>query len=201
MKLNIFDRLLVLLSMIFMFCCGAVLIVISTGFVTIEGTVARISSYVSNSYGNAFYLISGIVIVLVAIRLMVASLSFKKSKKVEEKETATDSILIQDAEGTNGEVLISTEVIKDMAVNYANESEDVKSVDCKIFKNEEGIKIVLKLCFEEGVELKETMSTMQTEVKEYIEKYAGVSISSVNICADLGENGNAGIPFLKSRVR
>ena len=201
MKLNIFDRLLVLLSMIFMFCCGAVLIVISTGFVTIEGTVARISSYVTNSYGNAFYLVSGIVIVLVAIRLMVASLSFKKSKKVEGKETTTDSILIQNAEGTNGEVLISTEVIKDMAVNYANESENVKSVDCKIFNNEDGIKISLKLYFEEGVELKETMSTMQTEVKEYIEKYAGVSVASVNVCADLGENGNGGIPFLKSRVR
>ena len=49
----------------------------------------------------------------------------------------------------------------------------------------------MKVYLKKDIELSEFMSKRQAEIKEYIEKYSGVKILSMDMCADVSsENGS-----------
>ena len=180
MKLSIFDRILMFLSMVLMLAIGVGLIMLCTSSVSLVTYAQLFEAEFSKPLRMIFLIASAAVLIIVSVKLILALFISPRER------TSTDSIeKIVLKNGESGNIMVSSELVKDIAVRCAKTADEVKDVDCRIICQEEGVKIMMKYAFKRDIDINEFLTTAQNQIKEYVELHAGINVSQVDLCADI----------------
>lgn len=129
---------------------------------------------ISVIYNNFDYLI---LVAIVAVLFFVASICIFHI--TVSKKKASPSITTFNEYGV---IRISIDVIKNLSLKAARQIRGVKEVKSHItFKDEDGLYVNISLKALPEVDIPSVSSQVQKEVKEYVEKYAGVSIKEIRV--------------------
>lgn len=190
MKLSVFDRMLLFFSMLFMLAIGVGIALVCTSITSFVEIAKYIEVNLYGPSGIAILVAVSAVIIFISIKLIL-SLFISPGSKDRVSHEARENIVLKD--GDDGNIMVSPELVKDIAVRYAKKSDDVKDVECKIICEENGVKILMKFYLKRDIVINEFLSKMQEELKDYVEKYVGININSVDFCADFnGSNNSSG---------
>lgn len=183
MKLSVFDRILVFISSLVMLGVGILLILMSVSAMPATQIAFEFEDFTQNIVGIAVVIIIAAIIILMGVKLILSLLGGANSGTSHE---TSQKIVLQT--GEYGDIMVSSDLVKDLAVRFAKNSEDVKDVDCKIMCEESGVKILIKFFMKKDVTINEFMAKIQKEMKEYVEMYSGVNVLTIDMCADVNSN-------------
>ena len=124
------------------------------------------------------------VIIIVSVKLILAL--FISPKNMTNSNENIKKIVLKN--GESGNIMVSSELVKDIAIRCAKTADDVRDVDCKILCDEQGVKIMMKYYLKRDIPLDVFLSEAQTKLKEYIETNAGINVLSIDMCADINQN-------------
>ncbi|MBQ9624498.1 MAG: alkaline shock response membrane anchor protein AmaP [Clostridia bacterium] len=181
MRLSVFDRILLFLSMVFMLAIGVGVAMVCTSAISINELAGYVNDFM-NPTGILIMIIVAAVIILIAVKLILA-LFIPAGDKHSNAGESTERIVLKNAE--DGNIMVSTDLIKDIATRFAKTPDDVRDVDCKIVSKENGVDVLMKFYLKRDIVISEFLAKMQLDLKDYVEKHAGVNINSIDLCADV----------------
>lgn len=161
--MSIIDRILLLLLALASLCASIVAFLLGIGAFG-DGTVAGVplGQYPTNVYTIVF----SIVFVLIAIRFVFYRLH---SPEVEH-------VLLQ---GEHGQIRISFDTIKQLANRTGKGMRGVQDFDTRVRNGQAGILLSVRVRVLPDIDLAHLSNEIQSAVKEYVEKTAGVTVERV----------------------
>lgn len=183
MKLSVFDRVLVFISSLVMLVVGILLILMSVSAMPVSQVAFEFQNFTKDIVGIAMVIIIAAIFILMSVKLILALVAGPSNGTSHE---TSQKIVLQ--KGEFGDIMVSSDLVKDLAVRFAKNSEDVKDVECKIMCEESGVKILIKFFMKKDVTINEFMAKIQKEMKEYVEMYSGVNVLTIDMCADVNSN-------------
>lgn len=194
MKLSVFDRLLVFLSMIVFFCVGIGLVSVYTlpglDFATLG---YEMDAFFEQSYGLLAVVAIALVLVFVSIKLIITAFSAQQEQGAPASEHEQNlagaehgaSVLIKSTD--HGSIVVSPSVIKELAIRKAKMSDKVKDVTCRVERMEQGSKLYLRLVLMPETKMHDFLVPMQEDIKKYVEEMTGTTITGVEIRIEASE--------------
>lgn len=168
--ISILDMILIILIAILLFVSSIVLIILP--FSGLETSfINNIFRFVENIQGNYFLLLTGIVLLLISIKLF--SILFKKDK-VKNKKFITKWT-------DYGEIMISSNTIIGLVDSIISKFSSLKDTDVDVFIDEGKLLINLSGKTTPETNIPEIMEDLQKKIKEHVEQAAGVEVSEVKI--------------------
>lgn len=183
MKLSIFDRVLLFLSMLAMLAGGVFLLLLGISVLSINNVAFYFRDVITTAGGIIAVIAIAAVMILVAVKLVISLFSGSGGGAISEK--ASEKIVLKT--GDSGSIMVSSDLVKDLASRFAKTSEDVKDVECKVICEESGVKLLVKFFLKRDIELNQFLEKMQVDMKEYVEVHCGVEVKNIDMCADVGQ--------------
>ncbi|MCR5809631.1 MAG: alkaline shock response membrane anchor protein AmaP [Clostridiales bacterium] len=176
MKPRLIDKLLLGLVLILFIGIMVVCALTVTGVIPQEDVSAFLDTVMSDGIGYG-YLRIGIVIVCAVLAVIAIKLLFT-SGKPKEKEASNASLLSSDE---NGAAYISAASIDSMAQKYIKSNSRIRECSSKVgIDADSRVNISLKAIVLADTNIPELCEKVRTELKEYIETYAGVKVSQID---------------------
>lgn len=175
MRFKFFDKLLLVIVLLFNIAIAAVCVGMALSLITYD-MIAGVVGVLTNGYfvNNLIMGAVGIVLLIFAFRLFVAM-----GKKKDVKQPKPVSTLVNDSQ--NGCVYITLSAIDGMTQRFCRNNSKVRECISSIDAGANGILIDLKLAFAPETIIPETTDELQKTLKEYIETICGIKVESVFI--------------------
>lgn len=197
MKSNIFDRLLLFLTMLIFFFFGVGIVAVKTiPSMTFAEVGFELDVLFDTPYGLAIAIGVAVVIVLISIRLIIVAFSHQGAAHYDgHEEHVYNNIATAQPEGNtvliksteHGNIEISPSVIRELAIRKAKMSDKVKDVSCRVEKEAGGSKLHMRFVLMSEVKMDEFMVPMQEDIKKYVEEHTGTTVTGVEIRIEASE--------------
>ena len=172
MKLKLFDRLLLTLTMLVLIAVAAVFIMMSLGYIGKDVMAYCVELAYYGVYNKLIVAGIGIVLFLIAVRLIYACW-----RRIKAPAPRAAKVKI----GESGAVLISNEALNAMIQRYCRQRQELKDLETAIFTEEEGMRISIKAVLMPEVIIPEFVSGLQAGLKEYVERCSGVNVTDIGV--------------------
>lgn len=175
MKTRFIDRLLLALLLLIMFAVSLLMILLSLGLFHIEVIISTISLVFSNlPYLIALGAAGGILFVI-TLRLMLW-----RNPKPKEDAQAPKTTLIKTTDiGTS---FITLSALDSMVQKHCRANNKIRNISSAIVASPDGgITISVKLSLMPDTDIPELTGELQSSLKEYIEKYSGITVREIGI--------------------
>lgn len=186
MKLSLLDRFLLFLCMLVTLCTGIGIIFVVTGSYTFVELARELDYMLKGIPGVLAAIAVAVIVICVSLKLLLAVFIAKRpveggTKLDKGYQGGSGSTILLKATN-DGDIVVSNDVIREMAVRKARSSNKVKDVTCRVLSEKEGARLYMRFMLMHDTVVDEFMTAMQEEIKTYIEKYAGVTVLAVDIC-------------------
>jgi len=178
MKLKLFDRILLVILLIAAIAVSVVLFGVSTRVITKPVALDFVSLFYLNAHNALILASAGLVVLLIAVRLLVAG------KKRPLPQTVTALV----RQGEVGSTFITLSAIDTMANKYCSGIDHVQQCFTSVRAVDGGVSIGVRLDVDENAEVVPLCEGLQTSMKEYIESHTGIVVREIGV---LVENLNA----------
>ena len=169
MKLCIFDRILTVIAMLLFVAIGAGLI--GMCFLFNQEQVASLVSFAySGTTAQLITAIVGLILLIIAVRLIIAVSASNKGKNQNSVVVATYDF---------GETRITLGTIEMMVQKHCRANTSVKECNNSVRAVENGVEIALRIAVTTDTVIPEFSNNLQVTLKEYIETLAGVNVSKI----------------------
>ena len=175
MKPRLFDRILLGFILLVFIAAMAVVVFCVTGVFPAENVKAFVDELLTGvdswRYIRIAVIAGAVLLGVIAIKLL-----FTRSAR-KEKETGESASLL--ASDENGAAYITAASIDSMVQKYVKSNNRIRECASKVTILESGTDITLKAVVLADTNIPELCEKVRTELKEYIETYAGVKVSQV----------------------
>ena len=113
------------------------------------------------------------IAVLLVIMGIIAMFESKKAARQNETQQIKDL--------TFGTISITVSAIEEIAKRYFDEIKEVRAVNLLTSKTSIGINLGVKLTFAPQIVIPEITEKIQTELKECLETFTGITVENVNV--------------------
>lgn len=176
MKAKLFDRILLAIVLLFVLLLGLFLILLSVNIFQLSSVQETLRRILTDQTFVIIVGVSGLVLIIVALRLMFAG-SGSARKKTEPQPTST---LIKASE--LGASFITLSAIDSMVQKHCRANNRIRSTVSTISAVKEGgVTISARLSLMPDTEIPELTEELQRSLKEYIEKYSGITVREIGI--------------------
>lgn len=185
MKPRLIDRLLLALLLLIFIGLMVVVILCAVYVFPSENVINVISTVLGDGKVYLFARI-GIIAVAGILAIIAIKLLFTSGKPKEKEESNNAALLVADEYGT---AYVSAASIDSMAQKYIRANNRIRECSSKvIIAQDSSVSLTLKAVVLTDTNIPELSETVRTELKDYIETYAGVRINQlsfmvVNTCA------------------
>lgn len=185
MKPRLIDKLLLGLLLLIFIGIMVVIILCAVYVFPTENVINVISTVLGSGKVYLFARI-GIIAVAGILALIALKLLFTGGKPKEKEESNNAALLVADEYGT---AYVSAASIDSMAQKYIKANNRIRECSSKVIIGQDSsVSITLKAVVLTDTNIPELSETVRTELKEYIETYAGVKVNQlsfmvVNTCA------------------
>lgn len=178
MKQKLFDRIILALLLIIVLLFGLLLIVLAVGVFPLSGMLEFIRQIFINQTYVIVLGVVGLVLAVIALRLLFAGGGEKK-----QIATQPSSTLIKASEF--GAAFITLSAIDSMVQKHCRANNRIRSTISAVNPVKEGgVTISVRLSLMPDTEIPELTAELQQSLKEYIEKYAGITVREVGILVE-----------------
>ncbi len=177
MRMSVTDKIIGFLSVMLSLCTAVLLIFLGLNAITTNDITTFINSITDNMMGIVIILLVAVFMILLCIKFVIGL--FLPGKRMDE---SAEKIVLSSSE--DGSVMVSLDVVKELSVKKAKEHMDVKDVNCMIDQGADGVRIKMIISFKKDVMIKEFLTTLKDQVKEYVEVYSGTKVAFVDLVAD-----------------
>lgn len=177
MKMKWFDRVLLALALVLLFALSVFTIGIALG--VFRAAFVDFYNLMTNGvWVNAAILAAaGVVVFLIALRLLVASCSHKHAPDLPT------TVLLKTTD--NGSIRIALSAIDTMVQRAARSSSAVRDVASRILVNEnDALLVQLRISFVPDTVVQDATAQIQSEVREYVQVHSGVPVNEVQVFVD-----------------
>ena len=159
------------------FIAAMVLIILCvTGVFPTAGVTSFIEELMGSGLGMGYIRIG--VIAVAAILAVIAIKLLFTSSKPKEKDTVNNASLL--ASDENGTAYITAASIDSMAQKYIKSNSRIRECSSKVtIGADSGVNIALKAIVLADTNIPELCAKVRSELKDYIETYAGVKVSQI----------------------
>lgn len=176
MKPRLIDKILLGLLLLIFIAAMVFCILVMVGVVPMSD-VTRTLDTVADPGKSSVYLRIGVAVGAAILAIIGVKLLFTGSKP-KEKETANNASLLRSDE--NGVAYISAASIDSMAQKYVKSNSRIRECTSKVdVAPDSSVTITLKAIVLADTNIPELCDTVRSELKEYIETYAGVKVERV----------------------
>lgn len=175
MKPRLFDRILLGFILLMFIAAMAVVVLCVTGVFPAENVKAFVDELLTG-VDNWRYIRIAVIAGAVLLGVIAIKLLFTRSAR-KEKETGESASLL--ASDENGAAYITAASIDSMVQKYVKSNNRIRECASKVTILESGTDITLKAVVLADTNIPELCEKVRTELKEYIETYAGVKVSQV----------------------
>ncbi|MBR6428972.1 MAG: Asp23/Gls24 family envelope stress response protein [Clostridia bacterium] len=176
MKTGLLDRLLLGLVLLLFIACMTVVILCCIGVIPASGIIA-IAEGLSDGGVRAVFLRVLITVVAAVLAFAAGRLLFTGGKKRGGEQTLNASMLSSDEHGS---AYISAASIDSMAQKYVKANKCIRECASKVTVNADStVSVSLKAVVLADTNIPELCDTVRTELKNYIENYAGVKVDKI----------------------
>jgi len=172
MKGKLFDRILLALLLIVALALSLVLIALASRAVPLENIGAFMALLYTGVNNQIILAAVGLVILIIALRLMFAG-----SGKKEEHPTST---LVQATD--LGATFITLTALDSLVQKHCRANNRIRNVVSTIHPvREGGVTVSVRLALMPDTDIPELSKELQKSLKEYIEKSSGINVREVGI--------------------
>ncbi|MBO4848754.1 MAG: alkaline shock response membrane anchor protein AmaP [Clostridia bacterium] len=176
MKPRLIDRLLLGLVLLIFIAAMVLIILCVTGVFPTAGVTSFIEELMGSGLGMGYIRIG--VIAVAAILAVIAIKLLFTSSKPKEKDTVNNASLL--ASDENGTAYITAASIDSMAQKYIKSNSRIRECSSKVtIGADSGVNIALKAIVLADTNIPELCAKVRSELKDYIETYAGVKVSQI----------------------
>lgn len=176
MKTRLIDRLLLGLVLL-IFIAGMVLMILfAVGVIPASGVMAAVEKLTGSGMGAVFLRVL-ITVVAVLLIFVAGRLLFTGGGTKEREQNVNASMLSSDE---NGAAYISAASIDSMAQKYLKGNNRIRECASKVTINADStVAVSLKAVVLADTNIPELCESVRTELKDYIESYAGVKVDKI----------------------
>lgn len=181
MKAKLFDRILLAILLLFVLLTGLLLILLSVNIFRLIDIQELLRRILINQTYVVIVGVSGLVLIIMSLRLMFAGSAPKK------QEVQPTSTLIKASE--LGASFITLTAIDSMVQKHCRANNRIRStVSTVSVVKEGGVTISARLTLMPDTEIPELTEELQRSLKEYIEKYSGITVREIGILIEETSN-------------
>lgn|GEM_PF-768461 len=170
--MRIWDRVLLAIYTIIIAIFSVITIVVSLKLVNMDTIYYCIQTLYNNNQVS-------IVVIIVALLLLAVSLELLLSGI--RRPVYKGAIIRAD---NSGSVMLSVSAIDTMVQRSARMIEGIKDIRSSVMVEPDGTRIALSILVDQDVNIPELTANLQSQIKEYVEKYGGIKIKSVMVKVD-----------------
>ena len=163
--MSIADRIILTLYTFLMAVVSVLAVLCSLGVFSHELFV----NIVNHIPGNWIYAVSGVILLLVSLRLLVTGLGL----------TGMSSLKLSETE--KGKVLVGKGALEDYIAVLAQEIYGIHNVKVIVKLEDEGIIVRINASIEPGINIPESSDEIRTNVKESIKKVTGIDVKEMEL--------------------
>ncbi|MBO4384171.1 MAG: alkaline shock response membrane anchor protein AmaP [Clostridia bacterium] len=176
MKPRLIDRLLLGFLLLVFIAVFTGIILCLVGVVPYENTSYTVDQILTGD-GIFLYIRIGIIAVCAILGIIAIKLLFTSGKPKVKEETNNASLLMSDE---NGSAYISAACIDSMAQKYIKGCNRIRECSSKVtVAPDSSVAISLKAIVLADTNIPELSEKVRKELKEYIETYAGVTVTQI----------------------
>ena len=177
MKPRLIDRLLLGLLLLIFIGVMVVVILCAAGVIPAVNVTYTVDTILGGD-GYMKYVRIGIIAAAGILGIIAIKLLFTSGKRKEKEEPNTASLLMSDEYGS---AYVSAASIDSMAQKYIKSNNRIRECTSKVtIAADSSVGITLKAIVLTDTNIPELSEKVRTELKEYIETYAGVKISQIS---------------------
>lgn len=176
MKPRLIDRILLGFILLVFIAAMVGIILCCAGVFRSDDAVYTVKTILTGD-GTFLYIRIGIIAVAAILGIIAIKLLFTSGKPKEKEETNNASLLVADE---NGAAYISAACIDSMAQKYIKTQNRIRECASKVtIAADSSVGITLKAIVLADTNIPELSEKVRTELKEYIETYAGVKVTQI----------------------
>lgn len=170
--MRIFMRILLTLYILCVLFVAGALLACAWNIIEMTHPLYWVSQLYENTTVTIVASMIGVVIILISLTLM-----FGTNRRREPK-----SALI--AETGNGGIMITLSALEEMATRHILISPSVRSVKVGVAVKESKVELSAKLAVMDETNIPETLTALQTSLKEHIEVLSGIEVGKITLLVE-----------------
>lgn len=176
MKPRLIDRILLAVVLLVFIAIMAAVVLCAVGVIDNDMRTTAVNAL---EYGVHPYLCIGIGIVAALLCIIAIKLLFTRSRAKQRDTGANASLLLADE---NGSAYITAASIDSMVQRYIKTNNRIRECNSVVrIAQEQGVSLDLKIVVLSDTNIPELCDKVRKELKDYIEEYAGVTVSQIAI--------------------
>lgn len=176
MKPRLIDRLLLGFLLLVFIAAMTFIILCLVGVFPADSIIYTINEIITGS-GTFLYIRIGVIAVCAILGIIAIKLLFTSGKPKVKEETNNASLLVSDE---NGSAYISAACVDSMAQKYVKSQNRIRECSSKVaIAPDSTVSISLKAIVLADTNIPELSEKVRKELKEYIETYAGVTVTQI----------------------
>ena len=128
-----------------------------------------ITEFIASISGNWIYAIGGVIMLLVSVRLLIASLGISSGHSLELSD------------GPSGKIHIGKRALEDYIAVLSQEIYGIYNVKVIAKLEDESINVRINASIEPGINIPETTGEVKNNVKESIKKMTGIEVGDIEV--------------------
>ena len=128
-----------------------------------------ITEFIGSIHGNWIYVIGGVIMLLVSVRLLIAGLGISSGHSMELSD------------GPSGKIHIGKRALEDYIAVLSQEIYGIYNVKVIAKLEDESINVRINASIEPGINIPETTGEVKNNVKESIKKMTGVEVKDIEV--------------------
>lgn len=185
MKLKVFDRILLAILLIVAILSSFVLFAMSVNLITFDMCKTFINQFYAVRQNMLILAGSGLVILLISIKLLFAG-------RGDKKANAPATALIR--QGEIGGTFIALSAIDIMVKKFCSTHGCISDCQTSIKNSDAGVTIGLRVSLLSDTDVVSVTTELQRALKEHVETLTGVTVKEVSILVEDANVGNSAAP-------
>lgn len=163
--MGIADRIILTLYTILMAIVSVMTVLCSLGVFSHSGLIR----FIDQIPGNWIYAVSGVVVLLVSLRLLVTGLGMTGISTLKLSET------------DKGKVVVGKGALEDYIVALSQEIYGIHHVKVIVKLEDEAINVRINASIEPGINIPETSEEIRVNVRDSIKKVTGIEVKDIEL--------------------
>ncbi len=174
MKLKVFDRILLALLLILAIVVAFILFGVSANLIPENMATGFVSLFYLNAQNRLILAGAGIVVLLIALKLVFAGR--------EKKEVQPLSAMIRQSD--IGGTFVALSAIDSMVQKHCRAQSRIRDCVSTIHPGDNGITIGIRLSVLPDTDIKTLTDELQRSLKEYIEGLTGITVNEIGVLVE-----------------
>jgi uncharacterized alkaline shock family protein YloU len=166
--MGLIDRIILTIYTLCLALLSTVVILFSLKLINLNFIWTNINTL----YGRWELLLTGIVFLVVSIRLLISGMRYKTGAEAVIRNTSL------------GQIRILLSAVETAVIRAAKDVAGVKDIKVKMLRNGDNINIVLKVSIMPDIGIPETTEDIQRNVKSYVEQIIGIKINEIKVVVE-----------------